>query len=112
VEGHSNIGQARQYDIVGGGKRHGDFGWEPRDGVRDAVGVGGKHPNSIASVRVKCRAGIPAVFGVGAPGGPVHRFFMDEDVDAQWSDRGAVEVKVAIELGPGRKFRIKAGAAE
>jgi hypothetical protein len=70
----------------------------------------GKHPNSVAPVvGVKGRSGIPAVFGVWGPGGPVCRFFVDEDSDARWSDRGVIEVEVAIELGPGRQRRIEAG---
>jgi hypothetical protein len=37
---------------------------------------------------------------------------MDKDADARWSDGGAIEVKVAIELGPGRELGIEAGAAQ
>ena len=37
---------------------------------------------------------------------------MDDYGDARWSNRGPIEVKVAIKLGPGRELRVEAGATE
>ena len=60
-------------------------------------------------VGLKGRASVTAIFGMQGPGGPVCWLFMDKDMDTRGSNGCAVEIVVAIELGPSRKLWIEAG---
>jgi hypothetical protein len=100
------------YNFVdGGGEGHGDFCWEPLECVGSSFGSGFPDPDSVASVRIRGGADVPAIDSVGSPRGTYVRCLMHEDSDARWSDGGAVEVESAVDLGPGRQSRVQAGAA-
>jgi hypothetical protein len=92
------------------GSRHGDLGWEPGKGVSYSFTLGGPNVGTIALVAVKGGADVPAVDAMSGPGGALMRLFMDDNVDTRWSNGGTIEIKVAVDLGPGGEIGIDARA--
>jgi hypothetical protein len=93
------------------GSRHGDLGWEPGEGVSDSFMLGSPNVGTIALVAVKGGANVPSVNAMSGPGGALVRLFMDDDVNTRWSNGGTIEIKVAIDLGPGREIGIDVRAS-
>ena len=94
---------------VGDGHRNGDG--EPSKGVSDAIGLGAPDPCAIAPVRVEGGANVPTIDTMGCPSLAAVWFFVDEDSNARWGNGGAVEVKLPMNLGPGRKVGVDAGTS-
>jgi hypothetical protein len=61
---------------------------------------------------VKGRANVPAVFSVGGPRGSLGGLDVNEDAGAWGRYRCAIEVIVAMHLGPGRQLWVDAGATQ
>jgi hypothetical protein len=47
---------------------------------------------------------------MSGPGGALMRLFMDDDMNTGRSNGGTIEIKVAVDLGPGREIGIDARA--
>jgi len=80
---------------------HGNFGGEPCQGVSDALGMSIQCPDHVTAVRTEGRPKVPTVDPVRGPCLANSRLFMDDDTDAGRGNGGAVEIKWAVELGPG-----------
>lgn len=80
---------------------HVDVGWEPGKCVSDAFCGGFNNPHTVAAVVVAGWTEVPAVNSMWGPGAAGGRFFMDKDAGARGSQWGAVEIKCAMDLGPG-----------
>jgi hypothetical protein len=105
-----NVTSASEDEVDGGGDRQGDVAGEPGDCICRAFALRGPHENAIAAIVVKGRANVPAVLSVGGPRGSLGGLDVNEDAGAWGRDRRAIEVVVAIHLGPGRQLWVDAGA--
>jgi hypothetical protein len=94
------------------GDRHGDDGGKPSKGAGDALGICGWDIDSVTSIRVHGWADVPAFNSMRGPRFALCRLVMDNNLDARWSQRSSVEVELAVDLGPGRKFGVIARLAE
>jgi len=81
---------------------HGNLGGEPCQGVGDALGMSVRCPDHVASVRTEGRPKVPTVDPVRGPSLANSGLFVEDDADAGRGNGSAVEIKGAMELGPGR----------
>jgi len=102
LEGMSNVSDSSYNVIYGGGGGHWDFAWEPCDSVSDVLGLGVSGPDGVTVVQIHGRAKVPTINAMWCPTVMHAGFLMDDDVGPRRSNRGAVEVKGAMELCPGR----------
>ena len=102
LEGMHNVGDSSNNVIYGGGGGHWDFAWEPCNSVSDALGLGVSGPDSVTAVQMHGQAKVPAINAMWCPTATNTGFLMDDDASPRRSNRGAIEVKGAMELCPGR----------
>jgi len=89
-------------DVVEGrGGWHGNLGGEPCQGVGDALGMSVRGPDHVTAVRTKGRPKVPTVDPVRGPSLVHSRLFVEDDADAGQGNGSVVEIKGAMELGPG-----------
>ena len=72
----------------------------------------GPDVGSVAVVGVQGRTNVPTIEAMGGPRFAVGWFFMDDDMDSGGSNGSAVEIVVAVDLGPGGKLGVDAGSTE
>jgi hypothetical protein len=81
--------------------RHDDGGWEPSEGIGNALGIGGPCPDAIASIVTLGRAKILAFDGMRGPSATSGGFFMDENFRSGRGKGSAIEVKRAVDMSLG-----------
>jgi hypothetical protein len=96
LKGMKDVLYASQNQVVGGGQRHGGFGWEPRQRVADARCSCFPQPDGVTPVGLESRPDIPAVGAVGRPVGAVGRCDMYEHTDAGGRQRSAIEIECSV----------------
>jgi hypothetical protein len=105
-----NVTCTREDEVDRGGERHGYMAGKPGDCIGSAFALRGPHENAIAAIVVKGRANVPAVLSVGGPRGTLVGLDVNEHSGAWGRNRRAIEVVVAMHLGPGRQLWVEAGA--
>jgi hypothetical protein len=91
-------------EVSGEGEGHCDLGREPGEGVGDLLTSGVPyHPHHVAAVGFESGADIPAVTAVGRPRISFGGFFVGEDANAGRGKERLVEIKIALELCPGKQ---------
>jgi len=79
---------------------HWDMVRQPGECVADALHPGVLAPDCIASVRIECRSQVPSFHSMWRPCASDGGLFMNEDAYARWCNRGAVEIKWAMQFCP------------
>jgi len=80
---------------------HGNLGEEPCQSVSDVLGMSVHGPDHVTAVRTEGRPKVPTIDPVRGPSLANSGLFMEDDADAGWGNGSAVEIKGAMELGPG-----------
>ena len=70
--------------------------------------MGIPHPHTIATIVIKGRSNVPSIKSMWRPGSTLVRFDMDEDAGTRRGNRGAIEIKMAMDLGPSRQLWVDA----
>jgi hypothetical protein len=89
-----------------GSNRHGELCGKPGERVCITFCAGFFDPDSVTAVRVLGWADVPSIDCMRRPRGSNSGCFVDEDADSWGCNWDAVEVVVAVDLGPGRQFGI------
>ena len=74
--------------MIGQGKRHLDFCWEPRKRVANASGTGVPHPDGVTAGDAMDGPNIPAVRTVWGPSGTFPWLDVNHDTNASGWDKG------------------------
>jgi hypothetical protein len=91
---------------------HGEVMRQELDSLRDAGSIGSGVDDLIAAVVFHGRANIPTFFAVWVPGGAVSGRFENNDLTPGGSEGGAVEIKLAEDLGLGGEPGVEARSAQ
>ena len=99
-------------EFNGGGGRHGDLGRVPGKGVGHTFGRGFVDVNPVAPIVFLRRASIPSFNGMRRPRFTIVGFHVHEDPCTRRSERCAVIIEGAMDLGVCGKSWIDARGAE